>query len=116
MATRAFSTGIAWIDTAGDDALVPRLVLRVLEDASLHPVGTFRVATTAILALLWFEMAQMLKHQNRCVVLFGKLDNASTHQMCYLLIAVADFAPEIGIVLFAFSNDASLMSVACNLS
>src|SRR2546425_5781502 len=50
MATRAFSTGIARIDSAGDDSFIPCLVFGVLEDASLHPIGAFRVAAMAVLA------------------------------------------------------------------
>ncbi len=46
----------------------------------------------------------------------GKLDNAGAHQVGNLLVHLLDLAPEVGIVLFAFSDDARLGSVACNAS
>ncbi len=58
----------------------------------------------------------MLKHQDARFVLFSKLNNAGAHQMGYLLIHRADLAPEVGVVLLALCNDASLLSVACNAS
>ena len=58
----------------------------------------------------------MLKDEYGCFVLLGKLDNASTHQMGYLLICVADLVPQICIILFVFGDDASLASVACDPS
>jgi len=116
MTTRTFSTRIARAYSAGDDSFIPRFVLCVLEDASLHPVGTFRVPPMAILAPLGFEIAQMLKHQDGRLVLFGKLDNARTHQVCQVLIPVPDLAPQVCIVLFALRNDASLGSRACDPS
>src|SRR2546428_1582383 len=63
MATSTFSTSISWADPAGENAFVIRFVFGVLEDASLHPEGSFAVASTAILALLRLEMTQVLKHQ-----------------------------------------------------
>ena len=63
MATSTFSTRITWIDSAGENALVIRFVFGVLEDTSLHPEGSFAVASTAILALLRLEITQVLKHQ-----------------------------------------------------
>jgi hypothetical protein len=50
----------------------------------------FAVATAAILALLWLEIAQMLKHQDRGLMLDGKLDNTRTHQMGKIVVAAAD--------------------------
>jgi hypothetical protein len=35
--TCAFPTGVAWIDAAGEDTLVPGFVFSVAEDAPLHP-------------------------------------------------------------------------------
>jgi hypothetical protein len=49
-------------------------------------------------------------------MLLGKLDNASTHQMCQVLIDMTYLVPEISIILFAFRYNASLMSVACDTS
>ena len=57
MATSTFAARIARIDSAGDDPRVPCLVLGIREDASLHPVGAFRVAAMAILARARFEVA-----------------------------------------------------------
>jgi len=112
--TSTFPTGVAWIDSAGDDALVPCLIFGVLEDAPLHPEGSLAVSPATILALLWFEIAEVLKHQDGRPVVVSKLDNAGTHQVCERLIDVFDLAPEVGIVLFAIGDDASLASVACN--
>ena len=114
--TSAFPTGVAWIDPAGDDALVPCLILGVREDAPLHPEGSLAVAPTAVRASLGFEMAEVLKHQDSSPVVVSKLDNASTHQVCERLIDVLDLAPEVDIVLFAIGEDASLAAVACNPS
>src|SRR5258708_36254789 len=110
------SAGIPGIDAGGDDALVPRLVFGVLEDATLHPESPFPVAPATILAFRWLEGAQMFKHQNRRPMLLGKLDNVSTDEVGDLLIACADLAPQGGIVLFACGNDASPGPVACNPS
>jgi hypothetical protein len=77
--TSTFPTGVAWIDPAGDDALVPCLIFGVLEDAPLHPEGSLAVSPTAILASLGFEVAEVLKHQDGRSVVMSKLDNASTH-------------------------------------
>jgi hypothetical protein len=63
MATSTFPTGISWADSAGENAFIVRFVLGVLEDASLHPEGSFAIASAAILALGWFEIAQVLKDQ-----------------------------------------------------
>ena len=57
MTASAFATGVSGIDTTGEDALVPGLVLGVIENASFHPESAFAVAPTAILALLRFELA-----------------------------------------------------------
>ena len=58
----------------------------------------------------------MLKHQNARTLLGGELDNTRAHQMGHVLITMAQLAPEVGIVLFVFGNDASLRAVACNAS
>src|SRR5258707_14659291 len=58
----------------------------------------------------------MFKHQNRRPMLLGKLDNASTDEVGDLLIACSDLAPQGGIVLLPFGNDASPGPVACNPS
>ena len=107
---------IARVDPTGDDLLVPRLIFGIGEDASLHPESPFAIAASAILALFRFEVAQMLKDENGCPLLLGKLDNAGAHQVGNLLVHLLDLAPEVGIVLFAFSDDARLGSVACNAS
>jgi hypothetical protein len=49
-------------------------------------------------------------------MLDGKLDNTRTHQMGKIVVAAADLAPEVGIVLFALRYDAGLAPVACNPS
>src|SRR6266571_2733759 len=116
MATSTLSAGVSWVDPTGEKTFAVGLVLRVLEDASLHPEGPFAIASSAVLALLWLEMAQVLKYQDRRAVLFGKLHNASTHQMRDGLVHVVDLAPEVGIVLFAFCYRASLASVVCDPS
>lgn len=116
MATSAFSTGISWIDTARENTRVISFVLAVVEDTPFHPIGSFVVASFAVFALGRFEIAKVFKHQDGCLMLLSKLDNASTHQMCYLLVYVADLLPEMCIVLLALCDDASLASVACDAS
>ena len=116
MATSTFTTGIPGIDPTGDDTSIVRFILGILENAPFHPECSFAIASLAVLAFGRFEVAEVLKHQYGGFVLLGKLDNASAHQMGYLLICVADLAPEICIVLFTFCDNASLASVACNPS
>src|SRR5436190_54553 len=112
MATSTFPTAMAWIDPAGKNAFMVGFVFGVLEDASLHPVGPFAVASTAILAAFRLEITQVLKHHDGRPMLFGKLDNARTYQMRDGLICSRDLAPEVDVVLFPFSYDARLVSVA----
>jgi hypothetical protein len=50
----------------------------------------------------------VLEDEDGSPLLTGELDNTRTHQMGYLLIHVADLAPEVGIVLFVLCDDASL--------
>jgi hypothetical protein len=101
MTASALPTGVAGIDTTGEDALVPRLVPGVIENAAFLPESAFAVAPTAIGALLRFELAQVLKNENRRSVLLGKLHNASTELVGQVLIGIPDLAPEGLIVLFA---------------
>jgi hypothetical protein len=49
----------------------------------------------------------MLKDQNTRPLFFGKLNNASAHQMGEILIGIPDLAPEGGIILLPLFNDAS---------
>ena len=107
---------IARVDPTGDDLLVPRLIFGIGEDTPLHPESPFAIAPSAIRALFGLESAQMLKDEDRSPLLSGKLDNAGTHQMGNLLVHLLDLAPEVGIVLFAFDENACLRSVACNAS
>ena len=58
----------------------------------------------------------MLKHQNGRSMLFGKLDNASTHQVREGLISMGDLAPTVYVVLLPFCDDASLPAIACDPS
>ena len=116
MAISAFSTRIAWIDSAGENAFVIRFVFGGLEDTSLHPEGPFAIASVTILSSGRFEIAQVLKHQDARLVLSGKLDNTSAHQVRDMLIDMVDLPPEVDVVLFAFHDDARLASVACNPS
>jgi hypothetical protein len=62
MTTRTFAARVTGIDSAGDDPRIPRLVFGIRENASLHPIRPLRIAAMAILALLWFQVAQMLKN------------------------------------------------------
>src|SRR5260370_27686827 len=116
MTTSTLSGRIARVEAGGQDALVVRLILGVLEDPPFHPVGPFTVSAMAILAPGRLEIAQMLEHQDVRLLCLCKLDNAGAHQVRNLLIYRADLAPEVGIVLFILGNDASLGSVACNPS
>jgi hypothetical protein len=117
MTAMAFPARIARIDAAGDDTTcIPRLVLRVLENAPFHPVGAFPVAAARILAFFRAQVAEMLEDQYACLLLDGELDNAGAHLVRDVLIDVPDLAPQISIVLFPFGNEASLRSVVCNAS
>ncbi len=109
IAAMTLTAGIARIHTTGDDLLLPCLIFGIAEDAALHPVRTFRVATARILPLFGFEIAQVLKHHDARFIFFGELDYASAHQMGKGLITVADLAPEVGIVLLVLSQDAVLL-------
>jgi hypothetical protein len=108
MATMTLSGRVARVDPARDDLLIPRLILCVLEDAPLHPVGSFAVPPVAILPPLRPQVPQVLEDEDASSLLAGELDDTGTHQMGYLLIHVADPAPEVGIVLFVLRDDASL--------
>ena len=90
----AFSARIARIHPARDDAAcIPRLILAVPEDAALHPVGAFRIASAAIRALFWAQVAQVLKHEETGLLLPRELDNARADQVRDLFIDVADLPP-----------------------
>lgn len=115
-ASSAFSGGIAWVNPTRDHPQVPRLVCGEGEDPPLHPVGSFPVSPVAIRAFFRLEVPQMLEDQDTGPLLLGEQHNASAHQMGNVLIDGSDLAPEVGIVLFIFGNDASLRSVACNPS
>ena len=115
-AASTFPAGVLGVHPAGDDPLVPRLVRGVAEDAALHPEGPFAIASAAIPALLRFEVAQMFKDEDARLVLSGKLDDASTHLMGQLLIAVPDRAPQGNVILFTLGDQASLVSVPCHPS
>ena len=116
MATSALPTGIARANSAGEHAFMVGFVLGVLEDAPLHPESSFAVTATAIPALLWLELAQVLKDKDGGLMLFGKLNNASTDQMGKVLIGVFDLAPEVHVILLASRQKASLVPVACDAS
>src|SRR5215472_17154452 len=59
LAAMAFSTRVARVHAAGDDAAcIPRLIFRVAEDAPLHPVGAFQIAAARVCALFGLEIAQ----------------------------------------------------------
>src|SRR5260370_15459411 len=74
MATSAFSGRIARVHPAGDDPGVPRLVLGVLEDAPLHPEGSFAVSSMALLPLFRAQVPQLLKDQDGRRLLASKLE------------------------------------------
>ena len=116
VAAMTFPARIARVDPTGDDLLVPRLIFGIDEDTPFHPESPFAIPPSAILALFRLEVAQMLKDEDRCPMLLGKLDNAGAHQKGNLLVHLLDLAPEVGIVLFAFYDNACLRSVACNPS
>src|SRR5215469_6035863 len=107
MTAMAFSTGIARIHASGYDLLVICLIFGEPENPPFHPESSFHIATARILALFWTKSTQVLEDEDGCLVLLGKLNNASADQMSNLLIDMADFVPEVGIVLFAFGNGAS---------
>src|SRR5260370_12318437 len=113
MAAVSLSGCVGRIHTAGDDLVLPCLILGVLENAAFYPVGALGVTTARVLTIFGLEIAQVLKDENACTVLFGELDNASAHQVGKIVVAMADLTPEVGIVLLVFGNDASLRSVAC---
>src|SRR5258706_3299101 len=114
MAAMTFSTRITRIHPARDDSQVPRLIPGIAEDAALHPVGPFRVTTARIPALFGLEIAQVLEHHDACTMRGCEPDNARAHQVGKSLVALAQLAPEVGVILLVFRHDARLRSVACN--
>ncbi len=115
MTAVTLTTCVARIHAAGDHAAcIPRLIFARAENAALHPVGAFGVATTPIPALFRLEIAQMLEDENACSMRGCELDNTRAHQMRHMLVAMAYLGPEGGIILLVFGDDASLRSVACN--
>ena len=58
----------------------------------------------------------MLKNEDSSLVLLSKLDNAIADEMGYVLITMLNLVPEVYVVLFIFSKDARLFSVASNAS
>src|SRR6266567_1762304 len=116
LAAVTLSGCIARIDAGGDNPLVPRLIAGIPENAAFHPVSAFGVATTRVPALFGHKIAQVLENEDACSMRGGEPDNASTDQVRKIVVAVSDLAPESGIVLLVFRQDASLRSVACNTS
>ena len=109
VAAMTFSARIGRVHPARDDATsIPRLIFAVPEDAPLHPVSPFRIATTRIPALFRAQLAQVLEDEKPRPVPLRELDNARAHQVRDVFIDVADLTPQVGIVLFIFRNDASL--------
>jgi len=115
MTAMAFSARIARVDPTGDDAVfIPGLVFAIAKDPPFHPVGAFRIAPAAILALLRSQGAQVLKDEDAGLMGLRELDNASADQVREVFVNVPDFGPEGGIVLFVFRQDTCLRAVACN--
>jgi hypothetical protein len=81
MAARTFPARVPWIDAAGKDALLPRLVLRIGVDAPLHPESPFAIATAAVRVFVWLQVPQVLKHQDGSTLLQCELDNAAGYQV-----------------------------------
>src|SRR5260370_18850387 len=113
MAAVTRSGCVGRLHTAGDDLVLPCLILGVLENAAFHPVGALGVTTARVLPLFGLEIAQVLKDEHACTVIFGELDNASAHQMRHVLIGMADLTPEVGHVLFVLCYDFWLIFLAC---
>src|SRR5215469_11780515 len=95
LAAVACSARIAWVDPAGEDPHMPRLVLGVAENAPFHPVGPFGIAPAAIAALCWLQGAQVLKDEVTGLLLPRELHNARAQQVRDVFIDVPDFGPEI---------------------
>src|SRR5713101_5899053 len=64
MAAMTLSGCVARVDPARDDLLIPRFIFCVLEDAPLHPVGSFAVPPVAILPLLRTQVPQVLEDED----------------------------------------------------
>jgi len=116
MAMSTLSAGISGIDPTGNDTSVIGLILGILEYAPFHPECSLGIPASAVLFFNGSEIIEVLKHQNGCFMLLGKLNNASACEMSCLFIHVPDFIPEVSIILFTLCNDASLVSVACDAS
>ncbi len=84
------------------------------ENAPFHPERPLLIASSVVLPLGRFEVAEMLKNEYGCLMLLGKLDNAVTHQMRYLLIHMPDVVPEMHIVLLVLCKNTGLVTVACD--
>src|SRR5260370_38574749 len=98
MAAMTLSGCVARVDPARDDLLIPRLIFCILEDAPLHPVGSFAVPPVAILPLLRAQVPQVLEDEDTSPLLAGELDNTGAHPLGYLPIHIAALAPETSLV------------------
>jgi hypothetical protein len=89
MATSTLPTGISGINPTGENTSIVGFVLGISEDTPFHPIRPLVVASFAVFTLCGFEVAQVLKDKDSSSVPLGKVDDAVTHQMCYLLINIA---------------------------
>src|SRR5258708_16147591 len=89
------TTGISGTYPTGENTSIVGFVLCVVENTSFHPVGAFLIPSFAVLALCRLEVAKVLKNQDACLMLLGKLDNAGTYQMSHMLVYVSHLLPRI---------------------
>jgi hypothetical protein len=61
---RTSTAGISGIYPTGENTSIVGFILCVVEDTPFHPEGSFAIASLAVLALLWFEIAKVLKYQD----------------------------------------------------
>ena len=59
---RASTACVSWVDSTREDTHIIRFVLCILENAALQPECTLLVGSTALFAMLWFEVTKVLKH------------------------------------------------------
>lgn len=113
MASGTLPAGVVRTDPAGNQPFpcLPCLVAGVVQYFASEPVASLFVSLTAIAALNRLEVAQMLKHDDAGSLLAGKLHNAVTDLMGYVLIQMPYLLPKVLVILLPLSDEAGLASV-----
>jgi hypothetical protein len=63
-----------------------------------QPVRPLAVPAFTVLALLWFEVSEVLEHNDRRTILAGKFDDVAADPMRRVVVDRADVAEPFGVV------------------